>query len=638
MLKAWGVLFYSAAASFLCWLAWLGLESYSYEQQQQAVLPILFIFCFAMGYLEFQSTGKKLGLSLFALNLLVLPAEKSVNPTRVCWYWFEDVLLGIACALLSSFVPWPQLASTRFESRARFGADTIACLFEAIVVAWQQQEYIIPDDYSHDGAEDGGEDQVEITEETAPLPLANDEEGAELMQEEGRDVRRRSTTINGFDREAWRRESWNLDESNHDVALMDEEVIHLTDTTEPPRLPIYVKEKTTPTMSRWRVLRATWQAVLCFRDRSWGKIYNWHGNAKGSSKSMRLELCEYVMSRLDLLSQRSNEARFGPNRGRAVDRYNDFIVLLRELIVIITSMESRLAAMENLLKKAHARKILLGFHSDPEFRRTLRGVSSKLVQCFITISRWLAENSNDVDENLMNCAFELHAAQRQFDQAYLKARIDVYYVQKTAYIPELLLAFNSFVFLHELAATLVGKFCLSRENVAASELLKEADENKGFIDPISSSKSVLSFPISLFARLIQSLSSLSKDLFPSQRSYFTFVLRDDGTRGISVENWSRLLSVFAMASAMTLGGVYGVLANRPQPFLASFTVAYLSGGSVSGVNVVTSINRAVGTVVASVFVIIILLIVEPWNDSLSSNLFIGFACALFVLPSTYIRR
>ncbi len=46
--------------------------------------------------------------------------------------------------------------------------------------------------------------------------------------------------------------------------------------------------------------------------------------------------------------------------------------------------------------------------------------------------------------------------------------------------------------------------------------------------------------------------------------------------------------------------VYGLNVENDQPFLAAFTMAYLTGGVVSGANIVTSLNRAAGTVFAAV--------------------------------------
>jgi hypothetical protein len=152
--KSWGCLVASAIATFMCWVLWSCLEFWDVKQGDKllkVLLPMLFTYCFLLGYLDFHPTGKKLGMSIVALNLLTPPSlSPELTTTKVCWFWLSDVLLGIAVSLVGLLFPYPQLASTRFEGRARFSASTTASLLEAIVIAWQRQDYYVKEEEDED--------------------------------------------------------------------------------------------------------------------------------------------------------------------------------------------------------------------------------------------------------------------------------------------------------------------------------------------------------------------------------------------------------------------------------------------------------------------------------------------------------
>ena len=64
----------------------------------------------------------------------------------------------------------------------------------------------------------------------------------------------------------------------------------------------------------------------------------------------------------------------------------------------------------------------------------------------------------------------------------------------------------------------------------------------------------------------------------------------------------RLSTSLKVAAAMTLAGLYGIENHRLQPSLAALTIAFLAGGAVSGINVMTCINRAAGMFLLCFFV------------------------------------
>ena len=90
------------------------------------------------------------------------------------------------------------------------------------------------------------------------------------------------------------------------------------------------------------------------------------------------------------------------------------------------------------------------------------------------------------------------------------------------------------------------------------------------------------------------------ELFPLRQSHLLCIsvspswqFKFELTRAIRL----RLASSLTVAVAMTIAAFYGIINRRPQASLASFTIAFLAGGAVSGINVMTCINRAVGKII-----------------------------------------
>lgn len=85
------------------------------------------------------------------------------------------------------------------------------------------------------------------------------------------------------------------------------------------------------------------------------------------------------------------------------------------------------------------------------------------------------------------------------------------------------------------------------------------------------------------------------ELFPTRQSHLMcFTLTPQFSFTVTKGVRDRLMMSFKVAVAMTLLALYGIANHRPQPSLASFTIAFLAGGAVSGINVMTCINRAAG--------------------------------------------
>eukprot|EP01033_Poteriospumella_lacustris_P015917 gene15918-11390_t len=87
---------------------------------------------------------------------------------------------------------------------------------------------------------------------------------------------------------------------------------------------------------------------------------------------------------------------------------------------------------------------------------------------------------------------------------------------------------------------------------------------------------------------------------------------------------------------MTMTGAFGIYA-----VMTSFTIAYLAGGSVSGVNIMACLNRAAGTVIACVYAVTVVYVMELSSMQRAPvvvpRLFVACAIVGFQYPATYIR-
>ena len=87
------------------------------------------------------------------------------------------------------------------------------------------------------------------------------------------------------------------------------------------------------------------------------------------------------------------------------------------------------------------------------------------------------------------------------------------------------------------------------------------------------------------------------ELFPTNQSHLipTYAPGQPAKRWVLTKTIKQRLIMAAKVSVgMTIAAFYGIIANRPSPHLSSLTIAFLAGGAVTGINVMTCINRAAG--------------------------------------------
>lgn len=551
VLNSWAVILGTSVSSFVCWIVFSCLIVDDNKYRIEMILPLLFSLTAILGHLEIHPLTKKLGLSLLALNLLV-KMDDNLNDDydflsesrQMCLFWFEDILLGLACALFGCIFPWPRLASDEVEDRARFCTAAIGDLYCDVLASWQSMS-VFPrsNAFEIDGAHGYA---------TPQLPRK-----VNIQLTIGK---------NGCD---------------HGNVLSS---------------------------SQWRKFRSLWSCVCAFH-----KAKNAHNQSRShqsqscGSQSVRYEMAAFVDNCNDMMGVRSLEARFGPNRLRAMERYSGFVELIRSLLLLLSVLEEDLAAMDTLrASDPGGRDIFHAFFRRPDFRRGLWGISSNLSRLLRVMSEWVAAPDTackEADSNLDYAFNALDTALTDFDKEYCKARIDVYYTGHLPHVPEALLRMNSFLF----------TYCHTRELIA------------NYVFALKSSR--------LSQVRCQAVRQLLRDMFPSQTALFP--TRDaSGKFVFSDALRARIRSTFSLAIAMTVGALYGL--QRPEPALASFTIAYLSGGAAAGATVITSLNRAMGTVIACVFAVIVSMVVADWTI-VSKNVFIGLSVVLFQIPCTYLR-
>eukprot|EP01039_Chlorochromonas_danica_P007240 gene7240-8008_t len=185
-----------------------------------------------------------------------------------------------------------------------------------------------------------------------------------------------------------------------------------------------------------------------------------------------------------------------------------------------------------------------------------------------------------------------------------------------------------------------------RETLTAKS---KSRRRRGWVERLQTrSASCYTSSVLYLSTLSLSCSSLLRDLLPSQMPLFCLHYEGVSRRWrwrITPAIHARLLSALMVSIAMTIAGVYGIYAKRPQISLTSFTIAYLAGGSASGINIMTCINRSIGTVISCIYVIFVVFIYNAYKDSVSSSdalylseaWVLGATSVVFQLPATYIR-
>ena len=101
----------------------------------QVALPAVFVLCFITHFIEFNPIGKRLSIAVIAINLL----QPSPPMPYTAFYLFVNGAIGVICALVGCFFPWPQSARKDLRGRLNFNCDVVAALFKDSYLKWQYQ-------------------------------------------------------------------------------------------------------------------------------------------------------------------------------------------------------------------------------------------------------------------------------------------------------------------------------------------------------------------------------------------------------------------------------------------------------------------------------------------------------------------
>jgi hypothetical protein len=185
-------------------------------------------------------------------------------------------------------------------------------------------------------------------------------------------------------------------------------------------------------------------------------------------------------------------------------------------------------------------------------------------------------------------------AVKQFDAAYTRARMTIYYKKGIPHVPEVTLNMNCLLHSIEHAVEVVLAFC---------ELHINANANANANDSAESSD----------------LSSFIKSQWINSWVGSLFVVTPES---------------IILASSMTIGAVYGLKSGRSQPFIASFTISCLLGG-VTAMKVAISLCRVSGTAIACLYTLILASFAP--SGRAEQAIFGAAAVVVFLFPCTYLR-
>lgn len=437
----------------------------------------------------------------------------------------------------------------------------------------------------------------------------------------------------------------------------------------------------------WRKLRLTLMPLvylkLCKGD---GMGWYFTNNSSGS-KFLRLELLYYLREGINDIVNRNVESKYAtlsPLRRHLFSKYALFSALLRDALSIISILEEKITAMEQHPELNH---IYRAFHNIPAFRsalgkycmylcRSLESIGDCLTKCDIDF----VHPTNTYNVHMQACVAAvamLLKARQEFDTAYFECRKQVYYDHKDQKSslpythedrtnskslplqPDVLLNMNSFLFLSDALCNLIVQFWSPAELaqfqkcvVAAQSVAEDSDDessaDSGSTGNFDADKVPLSERLAeAFNRITADLSVVfvharlaALDLFPNQMNALAGAC-PWSSHPLQRATHAKLRAAFSVSISMAIASVYGLYLDRNIPSMAAFTIAFLAGGAVAGATMVTSLNRAAGTVVAAVIAIIVQFALDRAGTSANTYIIqkfvLGIVAVLVQVPATIVR-
>lgn len=604
LLHSWTCIYGSFIASIISLIIYTillhgyGGENHKEDIPIELVLFFLFISVLLMQYFEIQLLGKKVGVSLLAINIcsMRLPTYSTV----FLWKLFIGVVIGTGCGIVGCILPWPRLAGIEVKDRMRYYSSAISALLQNVSLAWSFQS----------------------------LQSLNHE-------------------VNHHD--------------NFDFSTLS------TSFISPREKLATIKSK------NWRKIFIILQAIMGFK-RSYKYHLGWMHKRYFFAKDryIRIEFIKYLEDELDTLLKRANEATFGPSRKFRLQTFPKYMTLLRNFLMILSLLEKQVIKVED---KPIYHYIYIAFFKLPFFRKAFHEFIESIVRVIKALTIILVEKDSLASgekeaDYLIKSMGKLIQTRKVFDKEYFRARYILYYSKEAMHQPyrltstdnlkrfldvhmhqetekalplisDVLFNMNCVIFYFETICDQLTTFWSVEELV---ELSDSINARYGLAPDMTPSKKITTtnyFRLRIM-KFYRGLMRISTILFPNQLPWLGITWNQEKDKyefSITPAMIRRFKASLVVALAMLLASIYGFYAKRPQISLAAFTIAYLAGGTVSGVNIITCINRAVGTVVACVYVIIVVFVYNSYvcDTTTKQNVFIGFALVLFQIPSTYVR-
>jgi uncharacterized membrane protein YgaE (UPF0421/DUF939 family) len=665
--NSWNFCMSCFLACLMCWLVAVIKDETigpSGRTPDGALLAIIFGLVLVLQLMELPTVGKKFSCSIIPLLILALNNGQHPNNT---WRFLLDSVVGAGCAIVGNVLPFPiEYSVLELRKRTHYCAVSTTSLLLDIIKAWQYQscfseakltsENAIRDE-ALEAAEEADLDELTLLERSRLLALRK--LTTEQCSSASPSAKTRSPQVIPAPNPGDGATSRHVD----NIAAQEGKTGCAGSVSEGHGSK-YTNNKNEH--RHWRKLRLLLMAVIRLK-RIGGKGLGWYfSNNSCGTKFLRIELTSFLREGIDEISARIAESQFAstsPLRRYLSVKYEKYASLLRDALNIASILEQKISAMEEAPELNY---IYRAFHNVPAFRHALHQYVSALCasveaigDCLVASDKEQLHPAADRNPFVLNCVIctaNLLAKQTAFDEEYYKCRLAVYYehvdVQTNLHyttesregarsLPlnaEVLMNMNSFLFLANALCTLVTEFWTPAE-LSAVQAWQERGSQLGHLTLFSWSV------VNSRCRAAWALIPIAMhDLFPSQRPAFAGFLPRASSEQRDLAR-ARLRSAFTVALAITLASAYGIYFNRTLPFLAAFTIAFLAGGPVAGVTMVTSLNRAAGTVVACVWAIIVLLILAndgspsgPGKEpSLQQQLIIGFAVVLFQIPATLVR-
>jgi hypothetical protein len=659
LINSWNFLMSCFISCFTCWIILVIINAVTQNSSDNVpngiLLVIVFLLVLLLQCMELPVVGKKFACSI--VPLLILAINSGIQPGDI-WDFLVDAIIGAGCAVVGNVLPLPvEFSATALQQRLLYCAGSTTALLGDIFKAWQYQSCFSDAKSSTESRAVENED----AESTAGLPLLERSRLLALHRDGIPENPQASIKLDKLRSTA---------KAKHGAEISAKLAEYTKNISIRGRRGSVKRRKVESKL--WRKLRLTVMTVIQFKlNRGQGLGWYFSNNTSGG-KFVRMELIKFLRDGINEICARNVESKFSsisPLRRFLFEKYDKLASLLRDALSIASILEQKVSAMEDAPELNY---IYRAFHNMPSFRHALCTYVACLCTCIDSIATCLVQCDqrgvhpiHEYNEHIHACIAHTAALvvkQSEFEKEYYLCRRMVYYEHidpesKQYYTKEsredatslplnadVLMNMNSFLFLNDALCTLIVQFWSVEELKTVQEVLEVRQQGGPATYRAAWTLSGCRRALYVHAGLVR---LAVQDLFPSQvaafRGFLPFATPEQ--RRVALV---RLRSAFSVAVAMTLASAYGLYLHRAQPFLAAFTIAFLAGGAAAGAAMVTSLNRAAGTVVACVWAIITQLILDNGGSgrrggdtdrdpTVQQQLIIGFAVVLLQIPATVVR-